>query len=521
MAARAATLPPECRQSGDNVTCSYTSGSNPFDVPAGVSSIHAVAVGGTGGSSGVRDCSVMAATGAGRGGPGATVSGDIPVTAGSTLYAVVGANGGGQTPSGAGGGRGGTGGGGGSFGGGGCPGGGASDVRSSPSDLSSRLIVAGGGGGAGGPVAGVPVGVAGGAGGAGGGGDGRNGASLGGTSGEIFVGHGGGGGTGGSGGLGGTTAAASVGATAGGAGGLGSGGDGGNGGFLPEFHLAGGAGGGGGGGLYGGGGGSGGIGGGGGGGGGSNLAPAGGSQSVDTTGITRVEISYTLHPTVTSVSCSPGTLAPGDSTICTATVRDTAGAGQTTPTGSVDFATGGGSLDGSPCTLSGSGPSADCSVSFTTFQRGEEVIHASYAGDGSHLASPGSTTITVAVPASTPGCVVLGNGQITATGGDRATFSGLAQSTPLSGVEVYVDHGPLSPTRFLAHTVQAVTCQADESEASVFGNGRLNGSRPVEYRIDVRPAGRRDGTYRIRLSNGYDSGVQQVRHGILRVRLHP
>lgn len=282
-----AALPPGCSQSGQAVTCTYESGSNPFTVPAGVSSLHVVAIGGAGGSVAEQTCPAATA-GSGRGGPGAAVSGDVQAVQGSTLYAVVGANGGGQTPAGAAGGRGGTGGGGGSFGGNGCDGGGASDLRSSPNDLSSRLIVAAGGGGAGGSM----VFALDAAGGAGGGGNGGHGASIGGTTPGFLIGDGGEGSPGDSGGLGGVASAGSD-ATDGGGGGLGFGGDGGDGGFADDIlPLAGGAGGGGGGGLYGGGGGSGGIGGGGGGGGGSNLVPAGGSASIDTTGNPLVQISY-------------------------------------------------------------------------------------------------------------------------------------------------------------------------------------------------------------------------------------
>lgn len=45
-----AALPPGCSQSGQLVSCTvtFTSGSNPFAVPAGVTSIHVVAVGGRG-----------------------------------------------------------------------------------------------------------------------------------------------------------------------------------------------------------------------------------------------------------------------------------------------------------------------------------------------------------------------------------------------------------------------------------------------------------------------------------------
>jgi hypothetical protein len=290
-----AALPPGCSQSGQAVTCTYESGSNPFTVPTGVSSLHVVAIGGAGGSVAEQTCPAATAE-SGQGGPGAIVSGDVQVTEGSALYAVVGANGGGQTPAGAAGGRGGTGGGGGSLGGSGCDGGGASDLRSSPNDLSSRLIVAAGGGGAGGSMV-FALDAAGGAGGAGGGGSGDHGASIGGTTPGFLVGDGGEGSPGDSGGMGGVASTGS-GATDGGGGGLGFGGDGGDGGFADDIlPLAGGAGGGGGGGLYGGGGGSGGIGGGGGGGGGSNLVPAGGSASIDTTGNPLVQISYTAMAT--------------------------------------------------------------------------------------------------------------------------------------------------------------------------------------------------------------------------------
>ncbi len=61
-------------------------------------------------------------------------------------------------------------------------------------------------------------------------------------------------------------------------------------------------------------------------------------------------------PTSTSVSCSPSAFAAGDATVCKATVTDTAGTGQSTPTGTVSFSSSGaGNFGGSPCTLSGRG----------------------------------------------------------------------------------------------------------------------------------------------------------------------
>ncbi len=284
LADQAAALPSACSQSGPTVTCTYTSGSNPFAVPAGVFSIHVLAVGGSGGSS------FFGGVGS-DGGDGAVVSGDLPVKAGSTLYALVGAAGVDSR-----------------LGGGG---GASSDVRTSQNDLSTRLLVAGGGGGAGG------LGVdafedrvfvePGGAGGGGGGNDGIGGGPFGGGGGSTSGGAGGAGssscfnfgffgvcGTGESGSAGGS--------------GVGGGGGGGARFGLSGIVIAGGNGGEGGGGWFGGGGGGGGglaPDGGGGGGGGSNLVPPGGSQSVDTTRVPLVTISYQALPT-TKEQCKNG-----------------------------------------------------------------------------------------------------------------------------------------------------------------------------------------------------------------------
>jgi hypothetical protein len=272
LADQAAALPSACSQSGPTVTCTYTSGSNPFTVPAGVFSIHVVAVGGTGGAGDL--------FGSPESGRGAAVSGDLPVKARSTLYAVVGANGSRSE----GGGGGGT----------------SSDVRTSQNDLATRLLVAAGGGGGGGlggvALIGTPIHsfTPGALGGAGGGNDGFGGAAGGGGGGSTSGGAGGAGITGCL-----TTPLFPICGTgqSGSAGGSGFGGDGGAGALFDQggLFIAGGRGGGGGGGWFGGGGGGGGglaPNGGGGGGGGSNLVPPGGSQTVDTVGIPLIKIAY-------------------------------------------------------------------------------------------------------------------------------------------------------------------------------------------------------------------------------------
>jgi DNA-binding beta-propeller fold protein YncE len=226
--------------------------------------------------------------------------------------------------------------------------------------------------------------------------------------------------------------------------------------------------------------------------------------------------------TATSVSCLPQRFAPGDATVCKATVTDRA-RGQSPPTGTVTFASiGPGSFYGSPCKLSGSGASASCAVFFSSFPRGGRVITASYSGDGTHDPSTGATSVAVAPPASTDGCLVFGHGRITAANGDRASFSGLAVAAPPRGTELYRDNGPADPFRLASTTVDAVTCSRDASRASVFGAARLNSARSVEYRIDIQLAAWERGkdTYRIRLSSGYDTALQPIRHGDLHIRLH-
>ncbi len=116
------------------------------------------------------------------------------------------------------------------------------------------------------------------------------------------------------------------------------------------------------------------------------------------------------HPTASTVSCSPGTLAVGQPTKCTVTITDTASRGQTTPTGTVSFASiGAGSFSGAgSCTLSGSGASASCQVAYTPSATGtplrSDTITTTYGGDPTHTNSSGSTTVRVQ-PTSKQDCM--------------------------------------------------------------------------------------------------------------------
>lgn len=394
---RAASLPTGCTQSAQTVTCTYTSGSNPFTVPSGVSSIHVFAVGGMGGAS--IECPMPGVcTQDVAGGFGAAVSGTLPLSPGTTLYAVVGANGGGGVAT---------------------AGGGASDVRTSQSNVSSRVLVAAGGGGAGAPGTiqfGTDVTISGG-GGVGGaaGAPGAPGApaswpstDAGGGSAASST----GGGAGGSAGIVTNIGNCSPVCTGdpGTAGAVGTGGLGGRGGDVGEpghVSLGGGDGGGGGGGLFGGGGGGGGSpgAGGAGGGGGSNLVPSGGTQRVDTTGVPLVEISYAAvkDPTSTAVSCSPNKGNGRRVATCTATVTDIAAGAALTPTGTVFLFTRHSLSHGHVrhCALTaGNGASASCSVIFLSGRKHApaRIVTAIYGGDSEHLASLGKTVLRFGGP---------------------------------------------------------------------------------------------------------------------------
>jgi hypothetical protein len=351
-----------------------------FAVPAGVSTVHVVAIGAPG------------ASGTRSGGFGGRVIGDLPVVGGQTLFVEVGGKGNRRTesPAGAGGFNGGASGGQGGGVGRVAGGGGASDVRtvsaSQSGSLGSRLIVAGGGGGSGDSYGLNSGGDAG---------------SSGGNGSNTQNGSSGGGGGGGAGTVGGPGAGGSgAGGAAGAAGTLGVGGTGGN--------STGFGGGGGGGGRYGGGGGGGSDpnGSGGGGGGSSFTDPVVGNASTatDATGVPSIAISYQdpggtplPRPTATTVSCTYSAVGFSDS--CSATVRDAGGAPQSTPTGQVNFSTGrGGTFSaGNACALSPlSLGVASCSVKYVPPATGSPSITGSYVGDTLHNPSSGATSFLLA-----------------------------------------------------------------------------------------------------------------------------
>ena len=123
------------------------------------------------------------------------------------------------------------------------------------------------------------------------------------------------------------------------------------------------------------------------------------------------------------------------------------------------------------------------------------------------------TTVQSVTP--TPlGCEVEAEGRIKAANGDRATFSiDVESGTPSSGTVRYRDRGPAVPFRLKSTGITQIVVSADRTQATVLGNAMINGAGSVDFRVDVTDLhGARD-TFRIQLSNGYDSGEQRIRKG--------
>ena len=104
-----------------------------------------------------------------------------------------------------------------------------------------------------------------------------------------------------------------------------------------------------------------------------------------------------IHPTSTTVNCSPNPTPVNAPTTCTATVTDTSSV-PTTPTGTVSFTTNkAGSFSTTMCTLAGTGSSASCSVTYTPSpgSEGTHTITGTYGGDLTHSGSQGRFDLTV------------------------------------------------------------------------------------------------------------------------------
>jgi hypothetical protein len=122
-------------------------------------------------------------------------------------------------------------------------------------------------------------------------------------------------------------------------------------------------------------------------------------------------------------------------------------------------------------------------------------------------------------PESTVGCKVTGVGVITAENGDSATFNntvhGVGESSARGRI-AYTDLGPAEPLKLRSKSIDALVCEG--RQATIYGTATI-GEATTAFRIEVEDQGRRrrGDTYRILIGTGYDSGVQPVERGDVRV----
>jgi hypothetical protein len=153
------------------------------------------------------------------------------------------------------------------------------------------------------------------------------------------------------------------------------------------------------------------------------------------------------------------------------------------------------------------GTTLHCSVDFT--------INGSSAGPDFVQ----EITVNVGFPPSTAGCKVTGGGRITAANGDKGTFGGNAMGNGPSGQEEYQDHGPAMDMNVHSISVLSVVCNSDKTAATIFGMATVDGGGSYVFGIDVKDLGEpgKNDRYHIRLSNGYDSGDQQLDGGNIQI----
>jgi hypothetical protein len=137
---------------------------------------------------------------------------------------------------------------------------------------------------------------------------------------------------------------------------------------------------------------------------------------------------------------------------------------------------------------------------------------------------PSDTASKTWTPRSTPGCdaKITNGGQITTNAGDTASFGGEATglaSGAARGNEEYQDHGPVNPMNVKSVAVTSITCNAQRTQASIFGDATIDGVGFYSYQIDVADNGEpgSNDTYRIQLNNGYDSGTHTLNGGNIQI----
>src|SRR5882762_5557381 len=212
------------------------------------------------------------------------------------------------------------------------------------------------------------------------------------------------------------------------------------------------------------------------------------SENIQSATVTQAAV---IHPTSTSINCSPSSVVINQATSCTATVTDTSG-GPTTPTGSVSFttnSTGTFSPTLASCTLAAgtTAGTGTCSLSYSPTVTGHHLITSSYGGDSTHATSQSAFSIPVApTPPHTtttsisclPGSLTVNTASsCTATVTDQSTTPTTPSGSVILATNSTGTFTPFSASCTLAAGTSAGTASCSVSyQPSVTGHHLLTGS---------------------------------------------
>lgn len=121
-------------------------------------------------------------------------------------------------------------------------------------------------------------------------------------------------------------------------------------------------------------------------------------------------------------------------------------------------------------------------------------------------------------------CAFVGTGSGRTAQGDQSTFRIWVVTSPPTGVVTFTDEGPASPLKLRDFHIATVTCAANASAGTVTGTVGPGAGTPhaLGFRIDLGvPEGTgAHATIRVRLTDGYDSGLETLTSADVEVHNH-
>ncbi len=166
----------------------------------------------------------------------------------------------------------------------------------------------------------------------------------------------------------------------------------------------------------------------------------------------------------------------------------------------------------------GSNGSASTSASLAA---GTYTVTTSFAGDAFYNpCTLAGVPVTVAgdggppPPGPSVPCEIDADGRITAGNGDKAAFDiDVESGTTPSGKVRYRDYGSADALKVKSTAISDVTVSSDGREVTIEGKASIDGEGSFDFTVDLENVKGAPDTFRIRLSNGYDSGTQEIHHG--------